>query len=213
MIGKGPACVPDYLLIQATGWLIISPACIISRGLCHSRFRSNSKFHFTLIQSLMEWSPQIFCTCHNSTSVVACAKFCSNLAVKNWIMTKWIFLMSVENQYRDGQALEPYGCHQKSGLNTGHKKCHLSIYSNHFAVLHVVLQEYYSCPIILKLCPIEQRHNNTVGAMCKISKWSDLANGWVLFHKILKFKIDSGQISYIPQATLAFVYSDVKSWH
>ena len=166
MIGKGPACVPDYLLIQATGWLIISLACIISRGLCHSRFRSNSKFHFTLIQSLMEWSLQIFA--HATTALLLwhvqnfVVIWQSRIELWQSEFSLWVSRISIEM----GRPWSHIAAIRKSGLNTGHKKYHLSIYSNHFAVLHVVLHEYYSCPIILKLCPIEQHHNKTVGAMC-----------------------------------------------
>ena len=32
-----------------------------------------------------------FCTCHNSTAVVACAKFCSNHFIKNWMRAKQNF--------------------------------------------------------------------------------------------------------------------------
>ena len=32
-----------------------------------------------------------FCTCHDSTAVMACAKICSNHFIRNYISTKWKF--------------------------------------------------------------------------------------------------------------------------
>ena len=49
------------------------------------------KFHFGLIQILKKVIATIFGTWHDSWAVVACAKFCHDIIISNWIRAEWNF--------------------------------------------------------------------------------------------------------------------------
>ena len=77
-------CTIGSCLIMGAGWLVIGQLC----QWAHCKYDFPSKFKFNRISFCIHPdSPEEvttkFCTCHNSTAVVACAKICSDVISKD----------------------------------------------------------------------------------------------------------------------------------